>query len=140
MIDKITDFSALEKSVKSSPDLKYKDAIIGHYKNLGTCLGYTARDNFSVIKNTVNYGKLDLIWVEPNVVFAAEFGSMDDIYKHLWRIIELAPKTAVLVLSSKSACKAEEVVKIIEKSKLTQDQLKSFVVLDVTEKKILKGP
>jgi len=140
MIDKITDFAALEKSVKSVPDLKYKDAIIRHYKNLGESLGYTARDNFSVIKNTVNYGKLDLIWVEPNVVFAAEFGSLDDIYKHLWRIIELAPKTAVLVLSSKSACKAEEVVKIIEKSRLSSDQLKMFLVLDVTGNKVLKGP
>ena len=139
MIDKIADFAALEKSVKSTPDLKYKDSIIAHYKSLGTSLGCTVRDNFSVIKNTVNYGKLDLIWVEPNIVFAAEFGSIDDIYKHLWRMIELGPKTAVLVLSSKSACKAEEVVKIIEKSKLTQDQSKLFLVLDVTENKVLKG-
>jgi hypothetical protein len=140
MIDKIADYAALEKSVKSTPDLKYKDSIIAHYKILGTSLGYTVRDNFSVIKNTVNYGKLDLIWVEPNVAFAAEFGSLDDIYKHLWRMLELAPKTAVLVLSSKSACKAEEVVKIIEKSKPTQDHANMFLVLDVTEKKVLKGP
>lgn len=136
MLNKIADFSALERSVKASPDLKYKDAIISHYKRLGVSLGYTVRDNFSVIRNSVNYGKLDLVWVEPNIVFVAEFGALDEIYKHLWKIVEFSPASAVLILSSKSACKAEEVARIIEKSKMTCEQAK-FIILDVTEKKVL---
>jgi hypothetical protein len=81
-----------------------------------------------------------MIWLEPNIAFAAEFGNLEEIYKHLWRILEYSPNMAVLILSSKSACKADEVMKIIEKSQLIGDRKNIFLVLDITDKKVVRRP
>ncbi len=138
MNPEITDFSGLDKYVKN-PDYKFKDAVLQFYRDMGTRLGYTVRDNPSVIVKGVNYGKLDMVWVEPKITFSIEFGGLDEIYKHLWKILEFSPSLAVLLLSSKSACKAEEVVKMIEKSDIIGEKRSLFLVIDISERKVLRG-
>ncbi|MBN2250488.1 MAG: hypothetical protein JW724_00250 [Candidatus Altiarchaeota archaeon] len=139
MIEELVDFKNLSDFLKSS-DLKYREALMAYYKSLGESLGFTVRENASIIRNGVNFGRIDLIWLEPNVTFTAEFGDIDGIYKHLWRIIEFNPNMAVLLLSSKSSCKADDVTKIIEKSGILEGKRGSFLVLDVTCGKVLRRP
>jgi hypothetical protein len=139
MIPDITDFSGLDKYVKN-PSLKFREAIHQYYKEMGGRLGYTVRENPSVIVKGVNYGKMDMVWVEPKITFSIEFGNLDEIYKHLWKILEFSPNVAVLILSSKSACKAEDVVKIIEKSDIMGDKRDRFLVIDISEKKAVREP
>jgi len=139
MIDELKNFEELEEHTKNS-DLKYLEAILDYYKNLGEKLGFTVRENSSVIKNGVNSGRLDVIWLEPNIAFAAEFGKFDDILKHLWKLVEFSPSLAVLLLSSKSECKAEKVSELIEKSDITREIKNRVLILDVTEKKVIREP
>jgi len=140
MIEELSDLQALDDHVRKSAGLKFREAILRYYRDLGESLGYTVRENASIIKNGVNFGRMDMIWLEPNVVFAAEFGNPEEIYKHLWKILEYSPAMAVLILSSKSACKADEVAKIIEKSPLVGEKRNIFLILDVTDKKVVRRP
>lgn len=138
-LKEITDLNSLDRYVKSS-GLKFCEAILRYYKELGEKLGYSVRENSSVIKNGVNYGKIDMIWLEPNITFTTEFGSPEEIYKHLWKILEYSPNESVFLLSSKSSCKAEDVDKIIEKSGLVGEKKNKFLIMDVTDKKIVRQP
>ncbi len=139
MIDELKNFEELEEHTKNS-GLKYREAILEYYKNLGEKLGFTVRENSSVIKNGVNSGRLDVIWLEPNIAFAVEFGRFEDILKHLWKLVEFSPSLAVLLLSSKSECKAEKVSELIEKSDITREIKNRFLILDVTEKRVIREP
>lgn len=139
MIDELTDFEGLDEFISNS-ELKYREALISYYKILGEGLGFTIRENSSVIRNGINFGKIDLVWVEPNITFTVEFGNIEEVLKHLWRTMEFSPTISVLILSSKSACKPGDVVKIIEKSKLVEENRDIFLVLDVTERKVVKQP
>jgi len=139
MIDELKNFEELEEHIGNS-NLKYREAILDYYKKLGERMGFTVRENFSVIKNGVNSGKLDIIWIEPNITFITEFGKLDDILKHLWKLVEFSPSLAVLLLSSKSECKAEKVSELIEKSDITREIKNRFLILDVTEKKVIREP
>src|SRR3989338_5643688 len=112
MIDAITNFSEIESFLKKS-NLGLKEALIKYYENLGEQMGFTVRRNFTVIKNSINLGRLDLVWVEPNVVFCFEFGNFDEILKHFWKVLEFEPKMAVILLSSKSQCKPAAVFGLI---------------------------
>lgn len=131
MLSKLSDFTELECHIESS-SLTFREAIIDYYAVLGERLGFEVRRNASVIKHGVNLGKLDLMWLEPNIIFCVEFGSFEEILKHLWRIQEYDPENAVLVLSSKSACKPADVKKTVENSSLKD----KVIVLDVSEKKV----
>jgi len=112
-LKEITDLASLNRYVKSS-GLKMREAILRFYRELGEKSGYTVRENAPIIKNGINYGKIDLIWLEPNIAFITEFGNFEEIYKHLWKILEYSPNKAVLLMSSKSSCRAEDVDKVIE--------------------------
>ncbi len=139
MITEITDLNSLDRYVKTS-GLKFREAILRYYKELGEKLGYSVRENASIIKNGVNYGKIDLIWLEPNIAFITEFGNLEEIYKHLWKILEYSPNQAVFLLSSKSSCKAEDADKIIERSGLIGEKKNIFLLMDVTDKKVVRKP
>ncbi len=136
MIDILTNFEELEKYVKNS-ELPYREAVIDYYKGLGENHGFTVRKDSSVIRYGINLGKIDLIWLEPNIVFTIEFGNLDEILKHLWCVLEFSPNLAVLLLSSKSGCKAPDVVKLIKNSSVLEKMSKRFLVLDLTEKEVL---
>jgi len=139
MINELKKFQKLEEHVKNSK-LKYRDAILEYYKNLGESLGFTVRGNSSVINHGINFGKLDVIWIEPNIAFVIEFGKFEDILKHLWRLVEFSPNIAVLILSSNSECRAEKVSSLIQKSEILRELRDRFLILDVTEKKAIKEP
>ena len=139
ILKEITDLNSLDRYAKSS-GLKFREAILRYYKELGEKLGYTVRENASILKNGVNYGKIDMIWLEPNIVFINEFGNLEEIYKHLWKVLEYSPNEAVFLLSSKSSCKAEEVDKIVEKSSLVGEKKNIFLIMDVTDKKVVRKP
>jgi hypothetical protein len=134
MIELLTDFNGMREYVKKS-GLKFKEALVEYYRQVGEKQGFTVLKDSSVIKNAVNYGKVDLIWVEPNTVFCCEFGLLDDVYKHLWRIMVLKPTVAVLLLSGNSQCNPRSVKDMVEKT----PELKGieFIVLDVTAEKRL---
>ncbi len=138
MIEILTNFEELEGYVKNS-ELGYKEAVIDYYKTLGKKHGFTVRKDSSVIRYGINLGKIDLIWLEPNITFTIEFGNLDEILKHLWRILEFSPGLAVLLLSSKSGCKATDVVKLIKNSDVLGEMRGKFLVLDLTEKEIIYG-
>jgi hypothetical protein len=139
ILKEVTDLNSLDRYLKSS-GMKFREAILRYYKELGEKLGYTVRENASIIKNGVNYGKIDMIWLEPNIVFINEFGNLEEIYKHLWKVLEYMPNDAVFLLSSKSSCKAEDVDKIVEKSSLVGEKKNIFLIMDVTDKKVVRKP
>jgi hypothetical protein len=133
----ITNFHSLENYTKTS-SLKFRESVIAYYKKLGEEKGFSVRENFSIIKNGANFGKLELLWLEPNIIFTTEFGNIEEIYKHLWKIMEYKPNLAVLILSSKAGCKADDVAKIIEKSNITGDKKNIFLLMDITERRIIR--
>ena len=129
MKELFSDFDGLKKHLKGS-GLNFREALIDYYRQLGETQGFTALTGSSLIKNAVNYGKMDLVWVEPNVVFAAEFGLLDDVYKHLFRMMVASPGMAVLLLSGNSQCNPGRVKEIVEKTPQLKDI--EFVILDVS--------
>ncbi|HHQ45402.1 MAG TPA: hypothetical protein ENN13_04615 [Candidatus Altiarchaeales archaeon] len=133
MIDVLSGFEALDRHVKSS-SLNFKDAIIDYYKNLGKEQSYSVVENASVVNNGIDYGRVELVWVEPQVSFNLEFGKTEDIYKKIFLNLMLEPEHAVFILSSKSQCKPKDVAEIIRKT----PQLAGLntVVLDVSGKKV----
>lgn len=137
MRDVIADFEGLMTYVEGS-ELNYREAVLDFYKNLGEKHGFTVRKDSTVIRYGLNLGRMDLIWVEPNITFTIEFGSLDEILKHLWRVLEFSPSLAVLLLSSKSGCKAADVLKLIKNSPLLADMKEKFLVLDLTEEEVLE--
>lgn len=137
MKETIADFDKLAEYVEGS-NLLYKEAVIEYYKNLGEKHNFTVRKNASVIVYGINLGKIDLIWLEPNITFTIEFSNMEDILKHLWRILEFSPSLSVLLLSSKAGCKASDVLKLIKNSTILQPMRNRFLVLDLTEEEILE--
>ncbi|MBN2014642.1 MAG: hypothetical protein JW778_05635 [Candidatus Altiarchaeota archaeon] len=137
MRDNIADFEGLAEHVEKS-GLNYREAILDFYKNLGEKSGFTVRRDSSIIRYGLNLGRMDLIWIEPNITFTIEFGSLDEILKHLWRILEFSPSLAVLLLSSKSGCKATDVLKLINSSPLLEPMKKKFLILDLTEEEIVE--
>lgn len=139
ILKEITDLNSLDRYAKNA-GLKFRDAILRYYKERGESLGLTVRENATIIKNGVNYGRVDMIWLEPNIVFVNEFGNLEEIYRHLWKVLEYSPNYAVFLLSSKSSCKAEEVDKIVDRSALVGEKKKIFFIMDVTEKKIIRQP
>lgn len=136
MKELISDFDALAEHVESS-DSPYREAVIEFYRRLGEKQNFSVRKDSSVIKYGVNLGKLDLIWLEPNITFTIEFGGFDEILKHLWRIVEYSPSLSVLLLSSKSGCKAADVSKLIKNSPLLGSMRDRFMILDLTEEEVL---
>ncbi|HIE33749.1 MAG TPA: hypothetical protein EYP86_01245 [Candidatus Altiarchaeales archaeon] len=139
IISLLVDFEELDKHVRNS-NINYREAIVDFYKSVGKKHGFTVRENTSVIRNGINFGKLDLVWLEPNIVFAIEFGNLDNLLAKVWRIVEFSPNMAVLILSSKSMIRIENVINLIEKSEMFGNLRKRFLVLDVSEKKIIKEP
>jgi hypothetical protein len=137
MKEAIADFEKLAEYVEGS-HLPYREAVLEYYRELGEKNKFTVRKDASAIKYGVNLGKIDLIWLEPNITFTIEFGSLEDILKHLWRIVEFSPSLAVLLLSSKSGCKAADVLKLIKNSPVLASIRKSFLVLDLTEEEVLE--
>ena len=133
----ISDFNKLAEYVDAS-DLPYKEAVIEYFQELGEKNKFTVRKDSSVIKYGINLGKLDLIWLEPNITFTIEFGGFEEILKHLWRIIEFSPSLSVLLLSSKSGCRAADVAKLIKNSPLLASMKDRFMVLDLTEEELVK--
>jgi len=136
MIKDIRNFEGLERHIKSSKH-EFREAIIEYYAKLGKELGYTVRENAAVIRYGINIGKIDLLWLEPDVLFAIEFHSYENLLKNLWKIVEMNPGLAVLVLSSKSNCKPQDVSKLINNSGITKNIKENFMILDVGEKKVV---
>lgn len=136
MIQQLSDLEGLSEHVKSC-GLPFREAVIDYYKSLGEKLGFTARASSTVIKYGINFGKADLVWVEPNIIFFMEFGSMEDVLKHLWKTVEAKPENAVFILSSVSQCKPEQVKKIVENSDVLDDMRERVVLLDVSGKKVV---
>ena len=137
MIKDIRDFDGIENHIKSSKK-GFAEAIIEYYSKLGARLGYTVRENAPVIRYGVNIGKIDLIWIETNVVFTTEFNSIDNLLRNLWKIIEIKPGLAVIIVSSKSNCKPSDVSKLIKNSGITQGVKENFMILDVGRKEIVE--
>jgi hypothetical protein len=134
MKELFSDFAQVKAHTKSS-GLKYADAIIDYYRKLGDKQGFTVLSGSTVIKNAYDFGRLELVWVEPNVVFCHEFGLLDDIYRHLWRIMVFRPRVAVLLLSGMSKCSPQKVKEIV--SHTPQLAGIEFIVLDVTGEKLV---
>jgi hypothetical protein len=136
----LENFQDLEKFLREESKeskLSYKAAILEYYKNLGENLGFEVREDFSVIKHAINLGKLDLLWVEPNITFTIEFSSLENLLKELVKIVEFSPSLSVLILSSKSSCKVRDVKKFMAESNLFQAFREKFLILDLAEKKVI---
>jgi hypothetical protein len=112
--------------------------VIEYFQELGEKNKFTVRKDSSVIKYGINLGKLDLIWLEPNITFTIEFGGFKEILKHLWCIIEFSPSLSVLLLSSKSGCRAADVAKLIKNSPLLASMKDRFMILDLTEEELVE--
>ncbi|MCX6695247.1 MAG: hypothetical protein NTU61_02995 [Candidatus Altiarchaeota archaeon] len=136
MIELLTKFDELKNYAKNSK-LGFKEAIVKYYKEVGEKQGFTVVEGSSVIKNTVNYGKVDLVWIEPNTVFCLEFGLLDDIYKHFFRVMQLKPSMTVFILSGNSKCSPDKVKEIIERTPELSAIKGKYAILDVTEGKVV---
>ncbi|MFH1055266.1 MAG: hypothetical protein V1744_04130 [Candidatus Altiarchaeota archaeon] len=129
MIELLSDFNGMKEFMKGSR-LKLKEGLMEYYRQIGEKHGFTVLKDSSVIKDAFDFGKVDLVWVEPNVIFTCEFGLLDDIYRHLWRIMVLRPAVAALLLSGNSQCNPKKVKEIVRRAKELEGI--EVVLLDVT--------
>jgi hypothetical protein len=129
MKELFSDFEAMKAHVKASK-LRFRDALLDYFREVGERQGFTVLRDSSVIVNAFDFGKVDLAWVEPNVVFAMEFGVPDDIYRHLFRIMAMKPAIAVLLLSGNSQCNPRRVKELVART--VELRGIEFVLLDVT--------
>jgi hypothetical protein len=114
-MDVIGNIKDLKNHIKKSKN-PYKDAILDYYKLVGETQGYTTLKNTPAIANGIDYGKIDLVWAEPNIIFMCEFGLPEDLYKSLFKATVIKPAKAVIILSSKSRCKPQIAQEIILKT------------------------
>jgi len=129
-------FDELAAHVKDS-GLPFREAIVDYYAKLGEAQRHTVRTQVSVIQHGLNFGKLELLWLEPRVAFATEFGAFEEILKTLWRLVEFSPDKAVLLLSSKSACKPKHVAALLSNSKPLAELREKCAILDVSENRLV---
>ena len=134
MIELLINFKEMREYAKASK-LAFKDAIVRYYKEVGERQGFTTSENSSVIRNTINYGKVDLVWIEPNTIFCLEFGVLEDIYKHFFKVMQMKPSMIVFILSGNSKCSPEKVKEILVKTPELEEIRKNAVIIDVTEGK-----
>ncbi len=132
----IENFQELENFLKESK-LSYREAVLAYYKKLGETLGFTVKENSSVIKYMLNLGRIDLLWVEPKITFLIEFSNLENLLGRLFKIAEFSPSLTVLVLSSTSGCKPKDVKTLIENSRFFYDMKDKFLILDLAEKRII---
>lgn len=136
MIQTVSRFGELKKHVSGS-GMPFREAVVDYYRLLGGRLGFTFMENASVIKHGVNLGKVDLVWVEPNVAFYAEFSNMGELTKHLFKILELGSEWSVLILSSNSSCKPDDARKIVANSAAFEKIRDRVIILDLSKEKII---
>ncbi|MFH0862960.1 MAG: hypothetical protein V1875_08030 [Candidatus Altiarchaeota archaeon] len=134
MKELLSDFAGLKAHLKECK-MPFRGALIEYYRTLGEKQGFTALKDSSVIRNAYNFGRVDLVWVEPNVAFEMEFGLLDDIFRHMWKLMVLSPRMAVLLVSGNSKCSPQKVKELV--SKTPQLSGIEFVVIDVSGGKIL---
>lgn len=137
MIELLTNFKELKEHMKKKSSLGFKEAIVNYYKEVGENQGFTTVENSSVIKNTINYGKIDLVWIEPNTIFCVEFGLLEDVYKHLFKVSQMKPNMTVFILSSNSKCNPEKVKAILDKTPELFDIKKKSIIIDIAGEKVL---
>jgi hypothetical protein len=128
------DAGALASFVKDS-GLKFRDAILEYYSTVGVKAGFTVLKSSSVIVGGLDLGRVDLVYKEADTVFIMEFGLLEDIYIHLYRIMLLKPAHCVLLLSSNSKCRPDAVKRLIGLSR-ELDSIE-FHIVDVTRYEVL---
>ena len=126
MKELLTDFAGLNAYIKSS-DKGYLDALRAYYKMVGEDAGFTVVIGAQIITNSVDFGKVDMAWVESNVLFAFEFGKSEDAYKHLFKFMVAKPALGVMITSSKSSLKPNKVKEMIEAT----DELSGIKIIDL---------
>lgn len=126
------DFEGLKKHISKS-EIKYLDALKEYYILLGEQHDFTVSKNTSIIRKGFDFGKIDIAWVEPNIIFAFEFGTLDDIYKHLFRLSAAKAAVSVLILNSKSQCHPEKVEKIIKATDFIKEK---FIIVDLSNETV----
>lgn len=132
----LSDFKAIKEHVKESK-LPYREALLDYYRRLGERMGYTIREATSLIRHGINFGKLDLVWVEPSILFICEFSNMDEMMKHLLRMLELDPGLTVFLMNSKSGCKPDQVKSLVSRSGVFSSVRDKVLVLDFGDEEIL---
>ena len=126
------DFEELKTYISKSSE-KYLDALKDYYIKLGEKNGFTVSKNTSIIRKGVDFGKTDIAWVEINTIFAFEFGVLDDIYKHLFRLMAANAQVSILVLNSKSQCHPDKVESIIKGADFMKGK---YVIVDISKETI----
>jgi len=114
-MDSLIDTTGLKAHVKASK-LAYKDAVIDYFRLLGEKHGFTTLTNTPAIANATDYGRIDLVWVEPNIIFMSEFGIPEDPIQTPIQSHSPKPSKTVIILSSKSRCTPKKAKEIIEKT------------------------
>jgi len=128
LIEEIADLVGLKTHVKGC-QLPFKDAHIDYYRALGERLGFTVVKSPQVIVSGFDFGKLDLAWVEPDIVFFSEYALLEDIYPHLYKVMVLKPAHCVILASSNSKCKPEKIRRLIDATAQLNDT--NFTIVDV---------
>ena len=123
------DFPSMRAHAKKK-GLGLKEALMDYFSQLGEKQGYSVVRDTTVIKHGVDYGKIDLAWVEPDSVFLAEFGLPQDLFRHLFKVMVLEPAWGVLLLSSNSRCHPKYALDIVGAT--PQLSKTKYVLVDVT--------
>ncbi len=129
----LCNFEELGKYLKNS-NLPFRDAILEYYASLGEKLGFTVRRNSLVVQHGINMGRLDLMWVEPAVVFICEFGEFENLLKQAWKAVEVSPGKIVVITSSKAKCSTKNVCMLVERSEVIGKIRPNFVIIDVNDR------
>lgn len=131
MKDILTSFEGMDEFIKRY-DKGYLGGLRAYYRMVGVEAGYSVVEGAQIIRECIDFGKADMAFIEPNIIFGFEFGILDDAFKHLYRFMIAEPKLGVMVTSSRSSLKPERVRQVIDGTRNLRDM--DIIVLD-TEKK-----
>lgn len=133
LITALSDVAAA-RAATSKPG-NFHDNLLSYYHSLGQKLGYSAAVNSSLLRHGLVLGKLDCIWVKerPVVAVEVEFGGREEVLRSLWKMLELGPELAVLVMSSRSraAFTIAELKTLFERSRLIKPLTQTFLLIDI---------
>ncbi len=130
-IQKITNIESLRAFLASHPELGARDAIITHYVEMGMQSGLRSSRDAPILAYGTTLGKIDCVWASHTTVvaFELELGEKEEALGAIWKLAELAPELAVIVVNSADVL--DPVKSMLLRSKMTRGLSQTFLLFEM---------
>ncbi|MEW6328729.1 MAG: hypothetical protein AB1468_01295 [Candidatus Micrarchaeota archaeon] len=132
-IQKITNLESLRAFLSSHPELGARDAMLTHYAEMGMQLSFRSSRDAPIHAHGTNLGSVDCAWNSPHnvpvVALELELGEREEMLGAVWKLAELAPELAVIIVNSADVL--EQTKSLLLRSKLTRALTQTFLIFEI---------